>query len=68
MRKFRLIRLIQYRLGLVDTAAAIFGDAKAFSELIEVVHASGCRFTDLLVGYRFTDADVHKFNNLAHFQ
>ena len=68
MRKSRLIRLVQYRLGLVGAAAAILGDAKALSELIEVVHAGGRRFTDLLVGDCFADADVHKFNDLAEFQ
>ena len=68
LRKTRLICLVQYRLGLVCAAAAILGDAKALSELIKVVDASGRRFTDLLVGYRFADADVHKFNDLAQFQ
>ncbi len=67
LRKTRLICLVQYRLGLIGAAAAAFGDAQVRSELIEIVHAGGRSAADLLIGYSFADADVHKFNNLAGF-
>ncbi len=67
MSEARLIGLVQYGLGLVGAAAAAFGDAQVRSELIEIVHAGGRSAADLLIGYGFADADVHKFNNLAGF-